>query len=154
MDDALKGRRIEVHTNQGVVTLRGEVGSDTERGQALLLARTTEGVTRVEDNLTVNAAAAAPPLPATSTATGSAALPAPSPSRTTGDEAIATRIQSKFFTDPQVRAAAVQVSAKDGVVVLEGTVPSAAAKKQALTLARNTEGVQQVIDRLTVGKTK
>jgi osmotically-inducible protein OsmY len=53
LDDKLKGRRIHVDTTNGVVTLRGDVGSESERGEALLLARTSEGVKRVEDNLIV-----------------------------------------------------------------------------------------------------
>jgi osmotically-inducible protein OsmY len=39
------------------VTLRGAVGSDAERTQALALARATTGVERVEDGLTVDASA-------------------------------------------------------------------------------------------------
>ncbi len=65
LDDSVKARRIEVHAQNGVVTLRGEVASEAERAQALLLARTTVGVERVEDSLTVNAAPAAEPLPPT-----------------------------------------------------------------------------------------
>ena len=61
MDDRIKGRRINVTTNSGVVTLNGEIADDTERAEALLLARTTEGVKRVEDNLTIS------PAPATTT---------------------------------------------------------------------------------------
>jgi osmotically-inducible protein OsmY len=40
-----------VATDGGVVTLNGEVGDETERAEALLLARTTEGVKRVEDGV-------------------------------------------------------------------------------------------------------
>ena len=63
LDDSVKARRIEVHAQNGVVTLRGEVASEAERAQALLLARTTVGVERVEDSLTVNAAPATEVLP-------------------------------------------------------------------------------------------
>ena len=55
LDDAVKARRIDVTAAGGVVTLRGEVASEDERARALLLARTTDGVQRVEDSLTVNA---------------------------------------------------------------------------------------------------
>jgi osmotically-inducible protein OsmY len=63
-DDRIKGRHIDVASRGGVVTLNGEVADETERAQALLLARTVDGVTRVEDNLTVASAAA--PRPVTS----------------------------------------------------------------------------------------
>jgi osmotically-inducible protein OsmY len=44
----------------------------------------------------------------------------------------------------------MKVTTQDGVVVLEGTVPNQAAKDRALEVARQTEGVVQVIDRLQV----
>ena len=56
LDNSVKARRIDVRVQDGVVTLTGEVASESERAQALLLARTAEGVQRVEDSLTVNAA--------------------------------------------------------------------------------------------------
>jgi hyperosmotically inducible protein len=55
LDASVKGRQIDVSTRDGVVSLRGEVASESERGQALLMARNTEGVERLEDNLAVNA---------------------------------------------------------------------------------------------------
>jgi len=55
LDASVKARRIAVESRAGVVTLTGAVASDAERTQALQLARTTNGVTRVEDNLTVDA---------------------------------------------------------------------------------------------------
>jgi hyperosmotically inducible protein len=54
---AVKGRNINVDTRGGVVTLKGEVGSESEREEALRLARESEGVRRVEDLLTIDAAA-------------------------------------------------------------------------------------------------
>lgn len=145
LDNSLKGRRIDVDARQGVVTLRGEVASDNERAQALLLARTTEGAERVEDNLTVNAALAQPPAAAGSTSQ----IPS-NPAAQTQDAALTDSIESKFSADRQVKAGSIEVTAKDGVVLLEGTVPNTAAKQRALSLARETEGVIQVVDRLTI----
>jgi osmotically-inducible protein OsmY len=54
LDPALKVRHITVETMNGVVTLKGRIASETERSQALLLARSTPGVQRVEDYLTVD----------------------------------------------------------------------------------------------------
>ncbi len=53
LDPVLKVRSIDVQTRGGVVTLRGGVASEEERAQALLTARNTTGVGRVEDLLTV-----------------------------------------------------------------------------------------------------
>ena len=57
LSPVVKGRHIDVDTRGGVVTLRGEVGSEREREEALRVAREADGVQRVEDMLTVNAGA-------------------------------------------------------------------------------------------------
>jgi hyperosmotically inducible protein len=144
LDDMVKGRRINVDSTQGVVTLRGEVTSESERAQALLLARATEGVQRVEDNLTVTGAAGATGSPG--------AGPTGSVGSAPDDETLTTRIQAKFYQDAQVRPGNIEVTSKDGVVLLQGTVPNAAARKKAVGIAQDTDGVAQVVDRLKVGK--
>lgn len=144
LDDDVKARRIDVTTTQGVVTLKGEVASDAERAQALLLARTTDGVRGVEDAIAVNATLAVP-----ASVPAAPAEPAP-PSQGLDDATIATKIQAKYFLDRDVKAGALDVTAKDGVVLLDGTMPTQAAKDRALTLARETAGVVQVIDRVKV----
>jgi hyperosmotically inducible protein len=151
LDGNIKGRRIEVDTRQGVVTLRGEVASDDERAQALILARTTEGVQRVEDNLSVNIALAQPPLQPAQAAqvTPAPALPAAAPAQAQ-DAELTAQLESKFAADRQVKGAAIDVTAKDGVVLLEGTAPTAAAKQRALSVTRQTQGVLQVVDRIRV----
>lgn len=145
LDHFVKGRRIDVDTRQGIVTLRGEVGSDNERAQALLLARTTEGVERVEDGLTVNTTLAeAPTLPSTR-------VPAAVASQSL-DTGLTKSIQETFAADRQVKAGSIEVTAKDGVVLLDGTAPNNAARQRALIIARGTDGVVQVIDRITLRK--
>jgi hyperosmotically inducible periplasmic protein len=143
LDQAIKGRRIDVDTHGGIVTLRGDVASDNERAQALLLARTTDGVERVEDALTVNAAIDAPAPDA------AAAAEVPQPSRG-DDEALTSRVQARFGEEASLKTATITVTAKDGVVLLDGVAPTAAAKQKAITAARGSDGVVQVIDRIRV----
>jgi len=146
IDERIKGRHINVTSNGGVVTLNGEVADEGERSKALLLARTTDGVTRVEDGLTVAAASSA----SDASLAGPAASPAtaaPDP-----DESLKARVTSQLLSDAQVKGTAIDVTAKNGVVLLEGTLTSPAAKQRALTVARGTDGVTQVVDRLRVGK--
>jgi osmotically-inducible protein OsmY len=158
ISDRLKGRRVNVTSSGGVVTLNGEVGNETERAEALLLARTTDGVTRVEDSLTVTAAspaaAAAPASPAPSSPAAAAAPSPASPASPVadGDDSLGARVKTQLSSDARVKGAAIDVTAKNGVVLLQGTVPSTAAKQRALTVARGTDGVTQVVDRLHVGK--
>ena len=56
-DDIVKAHEIDVTTNEGVVTLTGEVDSNAARQQAVRLARETQGVASVVDNLRVEVSA-------------------------------------------------------------------------------------------------
>ena len=51
LDDNVKARAIDVTTHGATVTLSGTVESTVERDRALALARETDGVTRVVDDL-------------------------------------------------------------------------------------------------------
>ena len=52
-EDALKGSDINVDTANGVVTLKGTVASAAGKARAEALAKDTDGVTRVVDQLTI-----------------------------------------------------------------------------------------------------
>ena len=52
-DTKVGGLKINVDTKDNVVTLTGTVNSAEEKAEALRLARTTTGVKRVIDKLTV-----------------------------------------------------------------------------------------------------
>jgi osmotically-inducible protein OsmY len=52
-EDALKGSDINVDTTNGVVTLKGTVASAAGKARAEALAKDTDGVTRVVDQLTI-----------------------------------------------------------------------------------------------------
>lgn len=53
LDDSVSASRIDVDTIHGAVTLTGSVGSTAERERALQLARETDGVTSVTDQLSI-----------------------------------------------------------------------------------------------------
>jgi len=53
LDDLVKARDINVTTTGTTVTLAGTVHSEKERERAVALARETEGVTKVVDQLTI-----------------------------------------------------------------------------------------------------
>ena len=53
-DEAVKGLKINVTTNEGVVTLDGSVASEREHQRAIQIAQGTEGVARIDDKLRVN----------------------------------------------------------------------------------------------------
>src|SRR5688500_16112155 len=66
------------------------------------------------------------------------------------DTGITTAVKSKLAADDTVKAYQIDVDTSDRVVTLSGAVETSAAKAQALMLARQTSGVQEVVDRLTV----
>ena len=53
-DDTVKAYEIDVTTNRGIVTLQGDVDSAAAKETAVRIARATEGVKDVVDELTVN----------------------------------------------------------------------------------------------------
>jgi osmotically-inducible protein OsmY len=154
-DSSLKARHIDVATQSGIVTLRGTVANDNERAQARLLAWTTHGVQRVDDVLTVDSTIvgqaqtplATSPAPQAAPSSAAPAPQAPAPATASQDASLESAVRMRLQG-----AEGITVTAKDGVVLLDGTVATAAAKQRALTAARQTEGVVQVVDRLRVGK--
>ena len=156
LDSALKARDVTVDASSGVVTLRGQVGSDSERAQALILARMTNGVQRVEDGLTVNvsltppleAAPGAPPITGTPGSVGTAGASASAPAGR-GDASAEEQLR-KGLADAGFGA--IDVSVKDGVVLVQGTVPNQASKQKVLTIVRQAPGAVQVVDRVTVAR--
>ena len=65
------------------------------------------------------------------------------------DQDLATTIKAQMFSDPQVKAADVNVSVKDGEATLTGDVPDDTARYKAYKLASDTPGVKHVVDRMT-----
>lgn len=66
------------------------------------------------------------------------------------DAGITTKVKTKLAADPTVKASQIDVDTKNKVVTLNGTVDSQAAKDQAISIARSTTGVADVVDNLTV----
>ena len=66
------------------------------------------------------------------------------------DSGITTAVKAKLATDDTVKAYGINVDTYRHVVTLTGTVDSAAAKDQALIIARETGGVNEVVDHLAV----
>ena len=71
---------------------------------------------------------------------------------TVGEAAITTKIKAKMALDETVKARSIDVSTSHSVVTLSGTVASRAERDRAVALARETAGVTEVIDHLTVAR--
>jgi osmotically-inducible protein OsmY len=68
------------------------------------------------------------------------------------DAGVTTKVKAKFAADEVVKAYQIDVDTRDHVVTLSGEVESGAAKQRALSLARQSEGVRDVIDHIHVGQ--
>jgi hypothetical protein len=69
------------------------------------------------------------------------------------DAGITTSVKSKLAADDTVKAYQVDVDTSNKVVTLSGEVETAAQKEHAVMIARNTDGVRDVIDQLRVNPT-
>lgn len=66
------------------------------------------------------------------------------------DAGITATVKSKLTADPDVNPFNINVTTENGVVTLQGDVEKEAAKTAAERLARDTEGVQSVVNEINV----
>ena len=66
------------------------------------------------------------------------------------DAAITAKVKTAFLADPDVKGLQVDVDTRDGVVTLSGALDKTASVDRAGTIAKATEGVKSVENRLTV----
>lgn len=140
-DDTVKAYQIDVDTANKVVTLKGNVETSAAKTMAVQIARDTEGVASVVDELTVTAK----PMATVDTPN------LPNPSDVT-DPAITAAVKTRLLADPDVAGLKIDVDTQSGMVTLTGTVKTAAEKAEAMSIARDTTGVKGVNDKLTVGR--
>ena len=69
------------------------------------------------------------------------------------DPGITSSVKAKFAADDVVKANDINVDTRDHVVTLSGEVDNMAAKERAVQIASTTNGVRDVVDRLTVTDT-
>ncbi len=127
-DSDLKNNRIEVSVENSVVTLKGKVDTQAERSKAVSLAQ-IDGVARVDDQLEV----------------GSDGLGA-----AMSDSAITASVKAKLAADESFKLTQFKVTTNNGVVILEGTVPTESERQRAIEIARTSDGVKRVADKLRV----
>ena len=87
---------------------------------------------------------------AVSKAAATAANVATKVEQSVAESAITTKIKSKMVLDDLVKARTIGVSTTGSVVTLTGTVASAAERDRAVRLAKETNGVTDVVDKLQI----
>jgi hyperosmotically inducible periplasmic protein len=128
-DPEINPFNIDVDSEDGVVTLRGEVEKMVAKTEAEKLARNTSGVRRVVNQIKV-------------------VSPAEEDDERGSDAWIRTKIQAKYTADTELNPFNIDVDVEDAVVTLSGTVKNADHRRRAEETARDTEGVVRVVNEL------
>jgi osmotically-inducible protein OsmY len=68
----------------------------------------------------------------------------------TPDPVITAKVKAQLMADQAVNSTDINVDTKDGVVTVTGTVDTQEAKDHALRLARESRGVKDVVDMISV----
>jgi osmotically-inducible protein OsmY len=67
---------------------------------------------------------------------------------------ITTRVNSRFVNEDLLKGSDINVDTDKHVVTLKGTVTTAAGRNKAGVVAKGTEGVQRVVNQLTIASSK
>ena len=141
MNTNLNNFDINTDVKNGKVVLTGKVKSELDKELAEELVLSLDGVTDVENKLTVVKD-----------------MKAKHAKKEKGDSAesdltdakISTVITTRFLFNSEVGGTDIDVDTDKGVVTLKGTVESEAEKQLAVSIAENAEDVRKVIDELTI----
>ena len=131
--------RINVDTHDGVVTLHGAVPSDIHRDLAVEIARNADGVKEVDNELRLAAGGSVGPDE-----------PDKSFGDAVGDATTTATIKLSLAFQRGVKASHIAVHTDRGTVTLTGEVDSQAERQLAARIARDTEGVKNVVNELMV----
>jgi hyperosmotically inducible periplasmic protein len=148
-DPTTSAARINVDTANGVVTLSGSVPTVAEKAEAERIARNTQGVTQVVNNIGVEGGGPGGAVtPETGVTPGTAGTPG---GETAGgsisDATILTSIKSQLLAGGII---GTNVDVKNGEVTITGSVANAQDKSRAEEIARQASGVKRVNNRLTI----
>ncbi|MEL0646511.1 BON domain-containing protein [Pseudoalteromonas agarivorans] len=140
MNTNLNNFDINTDVKNGKVVLTGKVNSDLDKELAEELVVSLDGVTDVDNNLTV-----VKDIDAKTTDTDM-----DTDDNDLTDAKITTVITTRFLFDSEVDGTDIDVDTDNGVVKLKGSVESEAEKQLAVKIAKNAEDVRDVVDELTI----
>lgn len=148
-DDRTEGFDINVDTVKGRVTLRGGADTSTDRIAAADIARGTEGVVAVDNEITIAAAGTEARQAANqATASGEVREAAEEAAEEAGDEMsdawITSKIKASLVADTDIAGLSIKVETEDKTVRLVGDVPTDAVRAEAVRIAEGTKGVVKV----------
>lgn len=126
---------IDVDSAAGVVTLKGRATSPEGKDLAGSLASNTDGVTSVNNLISISAA----------DSIASRTEPqASNPAEQLSDAWITSKVKSSLIYSRNLDGLNIKVETKDGLVTLNGVVANFAEKELAVEITRNIRGVKGV----------
>ncbi|MEC9357855.1 MAG: BON domain-containing protein [Pseudomonadota bacterium] len=135
-DQRTQGKGVSVQTNNGVVTLSGQVATVDVSEAAEELARNVPDVKGIDNRIQA---------PSTIDELGDRAENAADQAGTAmSDAMITTKVKAKLAADDMVKAMDIDVDTESAEVSLSGTVASDTVRDRAVELAESVDGVASV----------
>ena len=135
----VNGLKTEVSVKDAVVTLRGDAASEAQKELTTEYAKDVTGVKDVKNEMTVSAAST-------------------KKHETVGemidDASITAQVKMTLLYHRSTSAVSTKVKTKNGVVTVSGKAGNAAEKDLVTKFAGDVHGVKNVINRMTVSKSK
>jgi osmotically-inducible protein OsmY len=128
---------FDVKVNNGVAYIGGAVSNSVEKDLALDIAKSVDGVTRVEDHISTDKAI-------------KKRVQKTEFAQKVEDAGITAAVKTKLLAKRSTSGTDIHVTTVNHVVTLEGVVDSAAEKELAGKLTAHTRGVRNVINNLQV----
>lgn len=128
------GFEIDVDTRNRIVSLSGTVDSDMESQLSEQIAKNTDGVREVRNNLKVDKNSATRRMN----------------DNNINDTWITGKIEASLLYNSGVDGTDIDTETKDGVVTLKGYVKDRNEKDKAISIAEKTRGVIEVKDKLKI----
>lgn len=136
---------IDTDVKDGAVTLSGTVKSEIDKDLAGEIAMSLDGVEDVNNELVVSADAAPGD---TADSTGDDFF------QKVRDATTTAKVKTRLIANENVAASDIDVDTSANVVRLSGIVESSTLKQLAEFIARNTSGVDSVVNELEVSETQ
>lgn len=132
-DDDTKSFEINVETRKGQVQLSGFVDTQARIDRAVAVARNVEGVTGVENAMTLKE--------------GKATV-----GNTVDDSIVTAKVKTALLADAYVKSFDIAIVTRKGEVQLSGFVDNQAQIDRAIDIARGVEGVQGINNEMSIKK--
>ena len=131
----VNAHKTEVFVSEGVVTLKGEAASQSQKELTTEFAKDVEGVKSVKNEMTV---AASPEKPDQTMG------------ETIDDASITAQVKMSLLSHRSTSVLNTKVTTTDGIVTLGGTVKNVAEKDLVTKLVTDISGVKSVVNNMTI----